>query len=100
MLCCIGIVVGALLAGVTGQIYLLPASVGAGAVGDFFLFRKLNKSKHSTKTDIKNSKSVIDYLGCCNTKLWSGKKNQDNEVKNNEFKTEISQKSSTKRSFH
>lgn len=56
MLCCIGIIVGVILSGMTGQIYYLPLSVGVGAVGDFFIFKKFIKLGSSWK---------LSRLSCC-----------------------------------
>lgn len=53
MLCCIGIIVGGILVGMTGQIYYLPLSVAVGGVGDFFIFKNFIKPKSSKKSSLR-----------------------------------------------
>lgn len=56
MLCCVGLIVGGILSGMTGQIYYLPLSVGVGAVGDFLIFKNFITLRPSQK---------LSRLACC-----------------------------------
>lgn len=68
MLCCIGIVVGAILVGATGQFYYLPLSIVAGAAGDFLIFRnfisfKKIKGKENMETHYNEEQSCCGLFG-------------------------------------
>lgn len=68
---CIGIIVGIIVAGMTGQIYYIPLFVGVGAVGDFLIFKNFIK--------LKSSKKSTSRFSCCGI--------QENKEHTNEQKT-------------
>jgi hypothetical protein len=69
MLCCIGLIAGVVLSGMTGQIYYLPLLVGVGAAGDFLIFKNF-KPMSSRK---------LSRFSCCGP--------EENKKNTNEQKT-------------